>query len=196
MNKIIKRFILISEGQRLKDKLKIFLSVITLNKYSSNLNLKNNDGIFSIRKKSADLWMLSTLGERELRKYFFLKRGVFLDVGANVGKYSIIMGRKMGKKGKVYAFEPEPHNLIALERNIKLNNLQNIRIVPLACSDKKSIIEFYIDEKNTGGHSMIRKTNKKIKVKTERIDEIISSEKIRNVGLVKIDAEGAEMKVL
>lgn len=196
MNKIKKRIILISEGKRLQDRLKIVLSILSMNYYKPEVFLKNKEGLFFVRKKSSDLWMLSTIGEQELRKYFILDKGSFLDIGANVGKYTVIVGKELEKSGKVFSFEPEPSNLAALKRNVELNGLNNIVILPLACSDEQGSLSFYLDKTNTGGHSLVKKTKNKIIVNAERLDIIIKEKKIKDVRLIKIDVEGAEMRVL
>ena len=193
MEKIIKGIKLILEGKSIADKIKIFLWFFGI---KSNLYLKNKDGIFFIRKNSADLWMLSPIGEEEIRKYFVLTKGVFLDIGANVGKYSIMLGNQLEKKGKVYAFEPEPSNLKSLNRNLNLNKLKNVHIIPLACFDKKGKINFYLNNKNTGGHSLIKKSDKKISINANTLDSIVKVENIKNIKLIKIDVEGAELNVL
>jgi len=138
MNRIYKRLNLISEGKKIKDKIKILFFILTFGKYKPRVWLKNLDGNFLVRPNSSDLWMLSTIGEWEMRPYFNLKRGVFIDVGANVGKYTVMVGKKLKNKGKVIAFEPEPSNLKALRKNISMNNIKNVKILPLACSNKKN----------------------------------------------------------
>lgn len=196
LSKLKKRVVLISEGRCFSDKLKVLLSIITLNRYRPRVYLKNEDGVFIVRPKSSDLWMLSTVGESELRKYFNLEEGSFLDIGANVGKYSVIMGSKLKDMGEVFSFEPEPSNLNSLVRNIKLNRLNNVHVIPLACSRKRGRLEFYIDPNNSGGHSLVRKTNQKIIVETDKLDNIVENKKIKNIKLIKIDVEGAELDVL
>jgi len=196
MNKLIKRVKLISEGKTLVDKIKIGVYVLSLGKYSPEIYLKNEDGEFFIRPNSADLWMLSPLGETEIRDYFKLKEGIFLDVGANVGKYSVIIGNQLGKNGKVFAFEPEPSNLKAFKKNLKLNKLINVSIIPLACSDKKGRLKLYLNENNSGGHSLIEKQTHFIGVEVDTLDNLIEKYKIKKVDLIKIDVEGGEVGVL
>ena len=190
LNKIRK---LILEGEKNSDKIKIFFWFFGL---KSDLYLKNNDGLFFVRGGSADLWMMSPMGEGEIRKYFDLKEGVFLDIGANVGKYSIMLGKRMGVDGRVLAFEPEPNNIKSLKKNIELNRVNNIDIIEKACSNSKGEIDFYLSSNNTGGHSITAKTNNKITVQADTLDNILKERGVSRVDMVKIDVEGAEYLVL
>lgn len=191
---LLKTINLIEEGNTLKDKIKIFLW-LSFN-IQKNLILKNKDGIFFVRGKSADLWMMSPMGEEEIRKYFDLEEGIFLDIGANVGKYSIMLGKQMGAKGRVLAFEPEPNNIKSLKKNIELNRVNNIDIIGKACSSSRGEVNFYLSSDNTGGHSITAKTNNKITVQSDTLDNILKENKISRVDLAKIDVEGAEYFVL
>jgi FkbM family methyltransferase len=187
----------IREGFSLKDKIKILLFIFTLSKYKPAVYIKNKDGFFFARKNSSDLWMLSTLGEEELRNYFKLSKGVFLDIGANVGKYSIILGKQLKENGKVYSFEPEPSNIEGLKKNILLNEVTNVKIFPLACSNKKGLISFYLNEKNSGAHSLIKKSKKEILINCDTLDNILKEQNLKeDINLIKIDVEGAEAEVL
>ena len=53
---------------------------------------------------------------------------VCYDIGANLGFFSILLGRLVGNTGMVYAFEPVPENAVMIEKNAQLNNLNNIRV--------------------------------------------------------------------
>src|SRR6185312_8497302 len=60
---------------------------------------------------------------------------VFVDIGANGGIYTVIAAKKVGASGRVLAFEPGPRNLELLKRNLALNGLTNVTIVPKAVSN-------------------------------------------------------------
>jgi len=212
---IIKYFFLIKQGATLKDKLIIFFYFIKTpihmvkQKFNINYNhkliggvtVKSKDGIFFCGDNIFSVWAGSNFHEQELRKYFNISEGTFIDIGANIGKFSIIMGKKIDDKGKVLAIEPHPENFKILQRNIELNNLKNVTTLNLACSNKKGNLQLFLDEDGTGGHSTIkskktRAGNNKIWVKAETLDTIIKKEKIKKVNLIKIDVEGAEAEVL
>jgi len=212
---IIKYISLIKQGATLKDKLIIFFYFIKTpiymikQKFNINYNhkligevtVKSEDGIFFCGDNIFPVWVGSNFHEQKLRKYFNISEGTFIDIGANIGKFSIIMGKKLDDKGKVLAIEPHPKNFKILQKNIELNNLKNVTTLNLACSNKKGNLQLFLDEDGTGGHSTIKskKTkagNNKIWVKAETLDSIIKKEKIKKVNLIKIDVEGAEANVL
>src|SRR5207253_10862271 len=56
-----------------------------------------------------------------------------IDVGAHQGRYAIQFSRHVGETGLVVAVEPEPRNLELLTRNLKLNGIHNVRVIPAAC---------------------------------------------------------------
>lgn len=60
------------------------------------------------------------------------KSSVCVDMGAHIGKFSILAGRRVGRSGRVFAFEPEPRNFRQLQVNIALNGLDNVHPVNAA----------------------------------------------------------------
>lgn len=121
---------------------------------------------------------------------------IFIDVGANIGIYSLLAASKI-KSGKVYAFEPVNKVILNFKENIRLNNFGSKVSVFNKVISEKSGKEPYVFEKvseisaigsgKTGNHSL---------VKSMSLDDFISKEKIKNIDFLKIDVEGAEMKVL
>ena len=67
----------------------------------------------------------------------FTQGNFVIDLGANIGYYTCILAKLVGKDGKVFAFEPDPRNLKLLEKNIKVNEYNNVVIVDKAVSDVK-----------------------------------------------------------
>jgi len=211
---IKKYFNLMEEGKTFRDKFIIFIYFVQMpvrlifkfigykgnGRLISDVTLKNKDGIFFCGNSIFSVWTGSVLGEEDLRKYFNLDKGVFIDIGANIGKYTIKLGNQLKKKGKVISIEPEPINFKALSKNVKLNKLENVFLENVACSDKEGFMDFYIDYVGDygGGHSLIKNeiSRKKIKVKTKKLDSILDELKIKKVDLIKIDVEGAESLVL
>ncbi|MCE7979658.1 MAG: FkbM family methyltransferase [Caldilinea sp. CFX5] len=67
----------------------------------------------------------------------------FVDVGANIGYYSVFAGQLSGDKGKIFAIEPAPDNLEFLRQNITLNHLTNVEIFPCAVGNKLTTRTFF-----------------------------------------------------
>ena len=75
-----------------------------------------------------------------------LKEGMtVVDIGTNIGYYTIIAGKKVGQKGKVFGYEPNLGSFNLLQQNIQINNFNNITTVNIALSDKpgKRILSFW-----------------------------------------------------
>lgn len=125
-----------------------------------------------------------------------------LDVGANIGYYSCLMGNLIGEKGKVFAFEPVHYNLKILNTNIMLNRLKNVSVCSNALGESTGEMEMKIYPENsflTGHNSLI--DNEVIKenqfyetksINVVSIDEYLEKNKIERIDVVKIDIEGYE----
>lgn len=126
----------------------------------------------------------------------------FIDVGAYVdGWHSIVAGRIVGDIGHIYAFEPIPDFYVRAKENFALNNLSNITFEQMAVSRKDGFSVFYNNSASSSfyvKHASHGKTVrlKKIRVKTIKLDTYVRQNNIKNVRLIKIDAEGSEMDVL
>lgn len=120
---------------------------------------------------------------------------IVVDVGAHAGAFSLFIYKKISSKIKIICIEPEPHNFDLLKRNIELNKIQKNKILLInkALWSKKVKLNFFVDAEGSGVHSLIKKTNKKIVIIADTLDNVIKNEK---VDLVKIDVEGAEAEVL
>ena len=69
---------------------------------------------------------------------------VACDIGANIGLFSLWLARQAVPKGHVYAFEAAPDTFKTLQDTISLNNITNVSLEPLACSDRCGAVEFFI----------------------------------------------------
>ncbi len=120
---------------------------------------------------------------------------VTMDVGANIGYYSVQFSRLTD--GKVYSFEPMSYQYSVLKKNLELNGIENVipvkRIVSNT-SGKKRI--YYSGPDNTGASSLVKKSGEYEDVQAITIDDYCDEQKIAQVDLMKIDVEGHEMDVL
>jgi FkbM family methyltransferase len=127
---------------------------------------------------------------------------VCLDVGANIGYYSIFMANLCTPSGSVFAFEPVDYNIKKIELNASLNGLKNINIVNMALGEKREILELNIypeDSMLTGHNSFVVNetlkkdtSHQKKQIEVISIDEWMSLNKLENVDFVKVDIEGFE----
>lgn len=154
---------------------------------------------FLCRKNTLDFSYIFPLYEKELLNYFKIKSGIFFDIGAHVGRYSLLVAKKL-EKGCVYCFEPSIMTYDALIKNIKLNNFKNIIPNRLALSNKKGFYKLFLSKYNEGQNSLIHSNMKEpsINIETTTLDDFIKDNRISTseIVLIKIDVEGAEYLVL
>jgi FkbM family methyltransferase len=122
--------------------------------------------------------------------------GVFIDVGAHVGKYTVLVSKIVGPDGMVIALEPNPENFKALKRNIKLNNLRNVVAYNVAASNKTGPLKFFAGDDSACFSVENRYSRGTVTVKAQLLDEIVNELNLNRVDLVKIDVEGGEYEVL
>jgi len=116
---------------------------------------------------------------------------VIVDVGANIGYYTILLADKVGLNGKVYAFEPDLINFEILKKNVEVNKLKNVVLVRAAVSNKKGISYLYKSKENYGDHRMFGNEEKE-EIKTIKLDNYLKNQKI---DLMKVDTQGWEPSV-
>jgi len=117
-----------------------------------------------------------------------------LDLGAFIGYYTLIAAKLVGKKGKVYAFEPDPNNFVILKKNVELNGYKNVVLIQKAVSNENRKCRLYLSENNFGEHSIYgSKTGRKfIEIKSVKLDDI----PIDKVNFIKMDIQGAEWSAI
>jgi FkbM family methyltransferase len=128
----------------------------------------------------------------------FLRPGMtFLDVGANMGDFSLIAAKTMQDDGRVLAFEPSPDNCRWMRRSIELNGYGSIELFEIALSDVTGEAALYLGDR-IAKHSLLpRKIEQDtITVTVETLDDFLESTGSTQVDMMKIDVEGAELKVL
>jgi FkbM family methyltransferase len=133
---------------------------------------------------------------KELRR-----NDVIVDLGANIGGFSVKAAKAIGDEGKIIAIEPEPGNLSFLRRNIELNKLHNVTIVPKGVWSRKSRLRFYL-YKTSAGHSVYPPNsyewamNNFIEIEVDTLDHILMELGVKNVDFIKMDIEGSEIEAL
>jgi len=146
-------------------------------------------------------------GEANLTNFFinFFKEGdVFIDIGAHLGFYSLLVARLVGEQGKVYSFEPTPRTFEFLKKNIL--TVSNVIVNQAAVLDKEKFISFVdygprysafntYQERKSKDLNFLQKSKRIINVKTVVLDKYCQENNIQPT-FIKIDAEGAEHLIL
>ncbi len=123
----------------------------------------------------------------------------FFDIGANTGIYSLIAASDNPRR-MVYAFEPVPRVFNGLQRNVRINKLNNIHISACAITNYDGEITLYIPDgaipTDASTLKGFRESTENISVQAKTINTFMSQNKISKVDLMKIDTEGTEHDVL
>ena len=88
---------------------------------------------------------------------------IFVDVGANIGYFSLLAANLVGTEGTVYAFEPEPGNHELLRKNIELNSYSNIVMIQKAVSNKSGSAPLFLSALDSGSHSLYSEAARGVK---------------------------------
>lgn len=116
-----------------------------------------------------------------------------LDIGANVGFYTLLSAALVGEKGWVVSFEPLPRNLKFLREHVRLNKLRNVTVVAAAVADTDGVASFASAEAHEMGSLS---EDGQIEVEVLALDGAIESGRVPAPDVMKIDVEGAEARVL
>jgi FkbM family methyltransferase len=144
--------------------------------------------------------------EQDIIQHFSPVQGnVVIDVGAHVGRYTILGSKLVGQEGKVIAIEAHPSNFQLLQRNLHHNKLDNVIAFNCAAYSEDGVnVRLFMPDRQLGStiyNTVMEKrdaTNKFVSVPALRLDSIVQHSGIRDdeVNWMKIDVEGAEYEVL
>jgi FkbM family methyltransferase len=127
---------------------------------------------------------------------------VCVDVGANVGYYTLLASRLVGPSGHVYALEPAPEIYAALQANLALNAVSNVTALPVAAGpDEGRAALFRPPSGNVGRsslrpHSDVPSRQDRSPVAVRPLAAVVRGSDLHRLRLVKIDVEGYEVEVL
>jgi FkbM family methyltransferase len=139
--------------------------------------------------------------ETELFKRLVKPGMVVVDIGANIGYYSLIAAKSVGRYGSVYAFEPEPNNYDLLLKSIEINGYDNVIPVHKAVSNKQGRVKLFVD-KVSPVHPSLSEVNIDYKAGFVEVEAITLDSffddfvKDSRVDLIKMDTQGAEGLVI
>lgn len=135
--------------------------------------------------------------EIDFMRQFVLPGTTVIDAGANIGTLTAAFSQFVGPSGHVVAIEASPEVAAVLRQNVEINELKNVEVV--CCALSKDAGEAFIPQippntwLNVGGLSISKnKVSSKLRTRMDTLDSF----KIKNVSLIKLDVEGAELDVL
>jgi len=124
---------------------------------------------------------------------------VFLDIGANIGYFSLLVSNNV-PNARVISFEPVQYLFQKLEENISVNNIKNIMAIKAAAGEIDEEKEIFISGSDNLGMSSFQQpenySGKKEKVKVVRIDDWFHTSHLSKVDVIKLDVEGSELAAL
>ncbi|MBS3963214.1 MAG: FkbM family methyltransferase [Methylomonas sp.] len=124
---------------------------------------------------------------------------VFIDVGANIGYFSLLASTLVGRTGKVIAIEASPKIYTLLGHNINRNQCSNVSALNIAVSDKEEILKVFTSpDSNIGQTSVLPNLDftYECDISAKPLSSIVNVDDFKKARLIKIDVEGAEWSVL
>jgi FkbM family methyltransferase len=196
----------------------IYRSSFLSNLIRSHLNLSAPSGLTEVFVASGALKGARLVLDLKSEKYYWLGTyepevqeavkefvkpgGVVYDVGANIGYFTILFARTVGRGGEVFAFEPLPANVARLRENIRLNGLEQVvRVIPCAVSDVDGEGTFLVHSspamgKVLGSSGRDATYEYQIKVGQVSLDSFVYEQGFQAPDLIKMDIEGGEIKAI
>jgi FkbM family methyltransferase len=137
--------------------------------------------------------------ERELLAQRLCEGFTFIDIGANIGAYSLFVAVRAGRSARILAVEPQPEIFARLAFNIAQNPFGTVKAVACALADKPGELTLFIDPTNRG-ESSVRILNSSagasVKVPAMTLLSLVEGEGYERIDAIKLDVEGAEDLIL
>ena len=175
------------------------LNQFLFNKLKSNFVIVEGNKMYLDPEDSLEISVNANyeVFETAVLKKQIQKGDIVLDIGANIGYFTLIFANIVGPTGKVFAFEPDPNNFALLKRNIEVNNYKNVILVNKAVSNHNGKIKLYLSETNHGDHmiSNFDGTRSSIDIDCIKLDDFFKDYQ-RKIDFIKMDIQGAEFIAL
>lgn len=144
--------------------------------------------------------LLPEASERRLIEPYLKPNMRFVDIGANVGVYSLFVSHRTAGTAKVLSLEPHPRTFAKLVCNRAMNGFTNIEVVNFAAGPEEGEAALFSDGGgNIGGASMLSEAsgdNRSVAIKTKPLPDILAERGFDQIDLLKADVEGFEDRAL
>ncbi len=124
-----------------------------------------------------------------------------LDIGAHHGLYTLLTAKRVGRNGRVIAFEPSPRECRRLAKHVRVNRCRNVEVHACAVGDRSGEAElFMVDGFRDWGNSLrppaVPEPTRMVRVPVRKLDDVLAERGIEHVDFIKLDAEGGELAIL
>jgi FkbM family methyltransferase len=117
----------------------------------------------------------------------------FVDVGANIGYFSVLASRLVGSEGRVFAVEPEPRTLSLLRANLRRHGCANTTVLPVAAHSTTGHVPLVVNPEGAAGSWIDPEAKGALIVPSARLDDVMKGQ---SINVMKIDVERAEHLVI
>src|ERR1035437_4067408 len=134
----------------------------------------------------------------ELMKKHIGPGSIVLDVGANIGLYTLEAAKAVGATGRVIAIEASPGHISTIGKSVGLNGFQNVDIISSAVGDVEGMATLTLPEGANHGMFTLGSVAGSVtmRVNVKRIDDILDEQNVLSVDFIKMDIEGSELVAL
>lgn len=143
------------------------------------------------------VYRVAEVKELTFLEQFDFSNLVCLDVGANIGYWTIYLSKKLGAK-KVYGFEPDPILFSILKKNLTLNEVESV-VFPNQCAigqDENELILYHCPENSGDNRPYFVDGRSSVSVPCTTIDDYAEKNNIARVDFIKMDIQGGEANAL
>jgi FkbM family methyltransferase len=132
----------------------------------------------------------------------FLQPGMtVLDIGAHHGLYTLLASKRVGGKGRVFAFEPSPRERRALNLHALLNFCRNVTVESVALGNQEATADLFVVQGGQTGCNSLRPPivisgTSPVRVRVTRLDSWLATHNVERVDFIKLDVEGGELEAL
>ena len=124
------------------------------------------------------------------------KDDIIIDLGANIGFFTLLFAQEIGNTGKIYAFEPEPTLFELLKKNVAINNFQNVEIIQKAVSNKTHSTKLFLSP-NPNDHRIYDPHDGRsfVNIESIKLDDFFQNSHTE-INFIKSNIQGADFAAI